>query len=358
MNILADNWTAMGSIAAGFGSVVAVLAIVVTVLVYFSQSRREKAAAIQEKLQFLHSQQTQVVQSIESGFLAVIDKQMREFQCRLGPSADPGYFLDQLFGDGQSSGDRCLFQASALDSNLSSTMYARMSDIWDRINMTAFEFRGALGIFACACRALTREARRLCAPETTASILNIMAEQGARESFSRIECIDELVNRLLSDQLELAKCQFDDELKRIRMGCAFITTLADKALQLSDRDLLKLARKNVHQPDLNELDKHPSHVIKTSLDHVRPMFSVNDYCELRVVLDNWAPWPADAQPARPYPPETSASRSSDAESRRDRVIDGRTPWRFPRLPPAPLPPAPASAPSGTSRASGTAPGNT
>lgn len=313
MNILADNWTAIGSIATGVGAVAAFLAIVVTVLVYRSQSRRDKAAAIQEKLQFLHSQQTQVVQSIESGFLAVIERQMREFRERLGSTADPGYFLDQLFGDVQSSGDRCLFQASALDSNLSSTMYARMSDIWDRINMTAFEFRGALGIFACACRALTREARRLCAPETTASILDIMAMQGARDSFSRIECLDELVNRLLSDQLELAKQQFEDELKRIRMGCFFITTLADKALQASDGNLLKLARKKVHQPDLNELDKHPSDVIKTSLDHVRPMLSEKDYCELRGVLDSWNPWPADAQPERPYLAETSATRSSAAE---------------------------------------------
>jgi hypothetical protein len=314
MNVLADNWTAIGSIATGVGAVAAFLAIVVTVLVYHFQSRRDKAAAIQEKLQFLHSQQTQVVQSIESGFLAVIERQMREFRERLGSTADPGYFLDQLFGDGQSSGDRCLFQASALDSNLSSTMYARMSDIWDRINMTAFEFRGALGIFACACRALTREARGLCAPETTASILDIMAKQGARDSFSKIECLDELVNRLLSDQLELAKQQFEDELKRIRMGCSFITTLADKALQLSDGNLLKLAREKVHQPDLNELARHPGDVIKTSLDHVRPMLLREDYCELLRVLDSWNPWPADAQPARPYPAETSASRSSGAES--------------------------------------------
>lgn len=314
MNILADNWTAIGSIAAGFGAVAAFLAIVVTVLVYLSQSRRDKAAAIQENLQFLHSQQTQVVQSIESGFLAVIDRQIREFRERLGSTADPGYFLDQLFGDGQPSGDRCLYQASALDSNLSSTMYARMSDIWDRINMTAFEFRGALGIFSCACRALTSEARRLCAPETTASILDIMAEQGARDSLSKIECLDELVNSLLSAQLELAKHRFEGELERIRMGCSFITTLADKALQLSDRNLLKLARKKIQQPDLKELGKHPGHVIKTSLDHVRPMLSVQDYCELRGVLDSWDPWPADAQPALPNPPETSAWRSSGAES--------------------------------------------
>jgi type II secretory pathway pseudopilin PulG len=314
MNMLADNWTAIGSIATGFGAVAAFLAIVVTVLVYRYQSRRDKAAAIQENLQFLHSQQTQVVQSIESGFLAVIDRQIREFRARLGSTADPGYFLDHLFGDGQSSGDRCLFQASALDSNLSSTMYARMSDIWDRINMTAFEFRGALGIFACACRALTSEARRLCAPETTAGILDIMAKQKVRDSLSKIECLDKLVNRLLSGQLELAKCEFEDELKRLRMGCSFITTLADKALQLSDRNLLKLARKKVKQPDLNELDKRPNDIIRTSLDHIRPMLSVKDYCELREVLDSWQPWSADAQPARPYPPETSASRSSGAES--------------------------------------------
>jgi hypothetical protein len=208
MNILEYNWTAIGSIAAGFGAVAAFLAIVVTVLVFLSQSRRDKAAAIQENLQFLHSQQTRVVQSIESGSLAVIDMQIRESRKRLGSTADAGYFLDQLFGDGKSSDDRCLSQASALDSNLSSIMYSRMSDILDRINMTAFEFRGALSIFACACRALTRDARSLCAPETTASILDKMAEPGARDSLGEIECLDELVNRLLSDQLELAKRQW------------------------------------------------------------------------------------------------------------------------------------------------------
>jgi hypothetical protein len=313
MNILADNWTAIGSIATGSGAVAAFLAIMVTVLVFRSQSRHDKAAAIQKNLQFLHSQQTQVVQSIESGFLAVIDMHIREFRERLGSTVDPGYLLDQLFGNGQSSGDRCLFQASALDSNLSSTMYVRMSDIWDRINMTAFEFRGALGIFACACRALTRDARSLCAPETTVGILDIMAEQGARDSLGKIECLDELVNRLLSDQLKLAKLQFEDELTRIRRGCFFITTLADKALQLSDRNLLRLARKKLQQPDLNELDKHPSHVIKTSLEYVRPMLSVTDYCELRGVLDDWNPWPAGARPVRPYTPEPSALQSSGAE---------------------------------------------
>src|ERR1700678_3424895 len=43
---------------------------------------------------------------------------------------------------------------------------------------------------------------------TTASILDKMAEQGARDSLGEIECLDELVNRLLSDQLELAKRQW------------------------------------------------------------------------------------------------------------------------------------------------------
>lgn len=186
-------------------------------------------------------------------------------------------------------------------------MYARMSDIWDRINMTAFEFRGALGIFACACRALTREARHLCAPETTASLLDIMAEQGFRGSLGKTECLDELVNRLLSAQFKLAKCQYEDELKRIREGCSFITKLADKALQLSDRELLKLGGKKVKQPDLNELDKDPSNVIKKSLDHMQPILSGKDYWELRGVLDSWSPWQADAHPARLYPPKSSVS---------------------------------------------------
>jgi hypothetical protein len=89
--------------------------------------------------------------------------------------------------------------------------------------------------------------------------------------------------------------------------------LADKALQLSDRNLLRIARKKLQQPDLNELDKHPSNVIKTSLEHVRPMLCESDYYELRGVLDDWNPWPTGARPVRPYTPEPSALQSSGAE---------------------------------------------
>jgi hypothetical protein len=97
MNILADNWTAIGSIAGGFAAIFAFGAIVVTIFIYFSQSKGLKAAAVRQDLQFLHGQQTQILPSIKSGLLALIDKQIREFRKRLGPDATPSYLLDQLF---------------------------------------------------------------------------------------------------------------------------------------------------------------------------------------------------------------------------------------------------------------------
>jgi hypothetical protein len=171
VNAAAADWTAIGSIAGGFGAVAAFLAILATIAVYFFQSRADKAAAIRQNLQFLHGQQVQVVPSIESGLPAMIDRQVREFRGRLGTGTKPGYFLEELLGNGQHAGDRFLFRASAQDSNLSSAAYARMSGIWDEMNIKAFEFRGALRIFSYACETLTKECRHLCSPEFTLSTL-------------------------------------------------------------------------------------------------------------------------------------------------------------------------------------------
>src|SRR5262249_41326319 len=262
-------WTAAGWIATGSGVIAAFRAIAVSVITYFSQRRADKAAASRGILQFLHSQQTQITRSIGSGFLATIDRQIREFRERLGPAAEPSYFLDQLFGNGQPSDDRSLFRASALDSNLSSTMYIRMSDVWDGMNMKAFELRGALRIFSYASQVLTGEARRLCAPENTTRILDIMARRGARDILSKINSLDELVNKLLSDQIEIASRQFASEKDRIGQGCDFIGALADITLRLSDKELLKLARKVVKQLSYDELDKEPCQAIETSLDNLQ-----------------------------------------------------------------------------------------
>ena len=310
MNILADNWTAAGSIATGFGAIAAFLAIAATVLVYRSESMGNKTAAIRQNLQFIHSQQTQVTRSIESGFLATINRQIREFRKRLGSTAEPSYFLDQLFGNGQSSGDRFLFRASALDSNLSSTMYIRMSDIWDGMNMKAFEFRGALRIFSYASQVLTEEARRLCAPENTTLILDIMAKRGCRETLSEYDNLDELVNRLLSDQIDLASDQLEVEEDIIRQGCAFIGKLADKTLLLKDKELLKLARKNVDQFGFDELDNNPRQVIEKSLGNLRPTLSEGDLTDLYNIVHCWAPQSAGTLSTEPHPPETSPSPSS------------------------------------------------
>ena len=310
MNILADSWTATGSIATGFGAIAAFLAIAATVLVYRSESIGNKAAAIRQNLQFIHSQQTQVTRSIESGFLATINRQIREFRKRLGSTAEPSYFLDQLFGNGQSSGDRFLFRASALDSNLSSTMYIRMSDIWDGMNMKAFEFRGALRIFSYASQVLTEEARRLCAPENTTLILDIMAKRGCRETLSEYDNLDELVNRLLSDQIDLASDQLEVEEDIIRQGCAFIGKLGDKTLLLKDKELLKLARKNVDQFGFDELDNNPRQVIEKSLGNLRPTLSEGDLTDLYNIVHCWAPQSAGTLSTEPHPPETSPSPSS------------------------------------------------
>ncbi len=269
MKILADNWTAAGSIAAGFGALAAFLAIVATIGVYLSQNRRDRATAVRQNLQYLHGQQTLVTRSIESGFLAMIERQVRDFRERLGSTAESSYFLDQIFGNSRPPGDRSLFEASALDSNMSSTMYSRMSDIWDGMNMKALELRGALGVFSYACQVLTGEARRLCTPKTTIDILDAMAARGDREDLSKINNLDDLVNKLLSDQIELAKSQFADEEYRIGQGCYFIGMLSDVILRLPDKGILKLARKNVQQPDLDELAKRPYEAINKSLTYLQ-----------------------------------------------------------------------------------------
>jgi len=308
MNILADNWAAAGSIGTGFGAIAAFLAILATLYVYVSQSRGNKAAEIRQNLQFIHSLETQVTRSIDTGFLATIDRQIREFRVRLGPEAKPGYFLEQLFDKGEATAGRSLFKASALESNLSSTMYIRMNDIWDSMNMKAFEFRGALCIFSYASQVLTEEARRLCEPETTLFILDAMA----KETFSETHDLDELVNELLSHQNEKASCLFNLEESRITQGCLFINTLADKILCLKNRKLLKLANKNMDQPPgFVELADNPCQTIDKLLCQLQP--TLPDVNCLRKLVGCWDPQPSNTplqslvrpKAAEPCPTETS-----------------------------------------------------
>jgi hypothetical protein len=312
MNI--DDWTALGSIATGFGSLATFLTILVTILLYRRQNRNNKAAAIQqsmdnkaaairESLQFIHSRQTQVTRSIESGFLATIERQIREFRQRLGSTAEPSYFLDQLFGNGRASGDRSLFRASALESNLSSTMYIRMSDLWDGMNMKAFELRGALHIFSYVSLVMTEEARDLCAPDNTTRILDIMARYGARETLCKIRSLDELVNELLSDQIKLASRQLEKEQNKMRQGCALIALLADETLRLSDKELLNLAEKNVHQLGFNDLFKDPPQAIKTSLGYLGPAFLEKNLRALCEIVDCWFSESPNTMPAESHPLE-------------------------------------------------------
>lgn len=293
MNI---DWTAVGSFAA-------ILTVAATFVIYLFQRSNDKAAAIKkdiqdraaairQDIQFLHGQQTQVLPSIESGILAIIDRQLREFRDQLGSTVTPGYFLDRLFND------QSLFKASAMDSNLSSATYSRINDIWDGINIKALEFRGALRIFWYACAALTEDSRRLCAPDFTISILKTMTQRGERSSLSKIDSLDELVNKLISDEvdeIQQATGQFKAATNRIGQGSVFLGILTDKAFCLSDDELVNLSKKNAPQPHFNLLKTDPSEAISTSIDHLIPELSEDDLKPLRDVLKCWDPTPAEAQ---------------------------------------------------------------
>ena len=298
MDVAGADWTAIGSIAGGFGAIAAFLAILATIAVYIFQSRGDRATSIRQSLQYLHGQQTQVVPSIESGLPAMIDRQVREFRERLGTDTTPGYFMEALFGDSRPGGDNFLFRASAQDSNLSSTAYARMSDTWDGLNIKAFEFRGELRIFSYVCETLARECRRLCSPEFTLSILAVMEQRGDRDKLGRIRDLDELMATLLAGQVELAERQFASEYKdRIGLGCVFIGMLTDMTLQMSDTDLLRFSGSNVHQPWLDDFKTNPGQAMSAMLDRIAPKLAEQDLRALRDVLRRWNPPPADTPAA-------------------------------------------------------------
>jgi hypothetical protein len=296
VNSLAADWTAIGSIAGGLGAVAAFLAILVTVAVYLFQSRHDRAEAIRKDLQFIHGQQAQIVPSITSGLLVIIYRQIREFRDCLGPGASPSDLLDQLFGEDPSSNNRSLFQASALDSNLSSATYSRMSDIWDGLDLKARELSGALRVFSYACQVLTQQSRHLCDPGTTTDVLDTLAESGDRDVLSAIDDIDELTNRLLSAQIDLVKRQDADPQKRIQrigQGCFFIGMLSDLIRRLPDKDLLRLSRKDVQPPDIDQLKENPREAIEASLDHLRPTLPERHLDALKAVIGRWNPRPQD-----------------------------------------------------------------
>jgi hypothetical protein len=168
-----------------------------------------------------------------------------------------------------------------------------MSDIWDGLDLKAREFRGALRIFSYACEVLTQECRRLCDPETTTGILDTMAERGDRDALGKSHSIDDLVNRLLSDLIELAQSRAagtQRRIERIAQGCFFIGMLADLILRLPDKDLLTLASREVEQPDLDQLRKEPRKAIEESLGRLQP--PLPEY----PMLGRWDPKPEDPQP--------------------------------------------------------------
>ena len=299
MGILAVDWTAVGSVATGAAAIAAFLAILATLAGYYFQSRSDRAAKIRQNVQFLHGQQVQILPSINSGLLAIIDRQIREFRERLGSTATTSYILDQL------SGDYVLFRASAMDSNLSSTAYSRMSDLWNEMNTRASDLRGALRIFSYACRVLTEEPRRVCDPGFTIGILEIMAQRGDLATLTIINSVDEFMDKLLVGQIQRAIDQFRDvSEKRIGQGSVFIGMLADGVLSLSDGKLLKLSGKRMPPPTLELLQENPLEAVSAAMRHLLPEFSEEELSPLRGVLDTWiacGPAPTVTQATGPSP---------------------------------------------------------
>jgi hypothetical protein len=293
MNI---NWTAIGSIAAMF-------AVVATFIVYFFQQNNDRASAIERKkqdeaaeirqnIQFIHGQQAQIVPSIQAGILGLIDNQIREFGERLGAGTPPCDMLDELFGGGRSLRNGFLFRASIQDSNLSSIIYTRMNGIWDGLDVQARQFRGALRILSFTCQILAQECRHLCGAGTTINILDTMARRGDRNSLAESRDIGEMVNRLLSAQIELAESPTGETqaaINRIGQGCFFTGMLADLMLRLPDGDLLSLANTEVTQPDLGKITKQPRDAIQESLNNLRITLPESSLAVLTEVLDRWAP---------------------------------------------------------------------
>lgn len=282
MRSLAVDWTAVGSVATGAATIAAFLAILATIATYYFQSTRDRADAIRENLQFIHGQQVQVLWLIDLGLTAIINRQIRDFKERLGPGAEPSYFIHQLLDN------RALFCSSAADSNLSSEAYSRMSSTWDQINTKAFEFRGALRIFSYACRALIEEPYRLCDPDFTVSIIDTMMDRSELAALESIDNLDEAANRVISELTVLAVERFEAAYKRgIENGSVFVGMLADMALSLSDRKLLRLSRKSPLQPSLDSLKANLVDVVFASVHHLQPEFSEKDLRALRVTLGQW-----------------------------------------------------------------------
>lgn len=282
MHVMAVDWTAVGSVATGAAAIAAFLTILATVAGFYFQSRSDRAAIIRQNIQFLHGKQAQVLPSINSGLLAITDRQIREFRERLGPTVTASYLLAQL------SGDCTLFRASAMDSNLSSTVYSGLSDLWDEMNTRAFDLRGALRIFSYACGVLTDEPRGLCDPDFTIGNFDKLAQRGELAALSNVDNIDDLVNRLLSEQIEQATAQLRNvSEKRIGEGSVFIGILADKVLGLPDGKLLKLSGKQVPPATLELLQANPLSAVSAALRYLLPELSQEDLNTLRTVLDAW-----------------------------------------------------------------------
>ena len=290
VNILAVDWTAVGAITGGAGAIAAFLAILATLGTFYLQGRGDKVTAIRQGIQFLLGKQTQLLPSIKSGLVAITDEQIREFRNRLGTNATSSYFLAQLFGKDQLSSESSLFRASATDSNLSSTAYSRMSEIWDEMNTKSFEFRGALRIFSYACGHLTEEARNVCDPRFTIETLKAMAHNGEPDDLTEIDDLDELVNKLLSAYIPLAKSRFKAEFEnKISQGSFFVGMLADAILTLSDKDLWKLSRKDVQQPWVKNLKDDLHNALSTSMGYLRPELPAENFNELERQLGGWVP---------------------------------------------------------------------
>lgn len=159
---------------------------------------------------------------------------------------------------------------------------------------------------------MANEASHLCDPVFTTGILDAMAKRGDRDELSRIDSLDDLVNKLLAIQIELAQRQFLSERKeKIGQGCFLVGMLADTILRLSDTDLLRLARKNVQQPTIEEMKTSPCQAIDVLMDHSAAKLPKRDLDVLRDVLHRWNPQPEGPEPAGHTRPEETHLGSAE-----------------------------------------------
>jgi len=279
MGLLAVNWDAIGSVATGLAAVAAFLGIVPSLYVYRRQDRRDRETTIVQRIQVIAAETDRVQPLIQLAFPTVMDSQVRQLRQNLGDSVTSAEFLDALFNSS------ALFLTSGMEGNLSSAVYTRMNDLWDQINQTSAEFRGALRIFYYACYGLTLEPYAICTPTFTKNILDSMKKTGAVEPYHAVANLDTLTNQLLTTvitvgtQIYLARSD-----GQIEQAARFVSELSEITLNLPEGVLLKLSRKRVATPS-------PTQDVRTKVElalrDLSPEIPEQSLAQLRDRLAKW-----------------------------------------------------------------------